>query len=300
MLLNFMTANLFATEQKHTRIEMSYKTIAVYLAQPNSVSSIMKVALPLAESFDAHLTGVHVSPGVPVMGTIGAQVPPEIIEQYINFMHEDAKAIEASFRKTVKGSKIQTEWRGHDDTSSSSDMLHSITEQTRCVDLVIMGQNDSEQRVGELAADIILGSGRPVLTIPKEGSFGDLSGQIVVGWDGSREAARAAYDALPLLKRAKGVAIVTISEDGKTTDVLGKGGADLARTLSRHGVKAEAVTLEKRSGSVGDTLLAFTSEQDGDLLVMGCYSHSRLRERLFGGATQHLLQNMIVPVLMSH
>jgi len=279
---------------------MSYKTIAVYLAQPDSVSSVMDVALPLAESFDAHLIGMHVSSGVPVMGTIGAQVPPEIIEQYIEIMRKDAKAIEEKFSATVKGSKVQSEWRGQDEKSPRADLLHNITEQTRCVDLVIMGQSDAEQHVGELAADVILGSGRPVLTIPKKGQFGDLSGQIVVGWDGSREAARAAFDALPLLKNAKGVSIVTIREGSDAKDSLGTGGADLALTLSRHGVKAEAVTLEKSDDSAGDTLLAFTSEQDGDLLVMGCYSHSRLRERLFGGATRHLLQNMIVPVLMSH
>jgi nucleotide-binding universal stress UspA family protein len=163
-----------------------------------------------------------------------------------------------------------------------------------------MGQSDSEQRVGELAADVILGSGRPVLTVPGTGKFGELSGQIVVGWDGSREAARAVFDALPLLKKAKGVSIVTVREGGEVKDTLGTGGADMALTLSRHGVKVEAVSLNKNDRSVGDTLLEYTSSQDGDLLVMGCYSHSRLRERLFGGATQHLLRNMIAPVLMSH
>ncbi len=285
---------------KLTRNEMSYKTIAVYLARPDSVASIMEVALPLAESFEAHLIGLHVSPGVPVMGTIGAQVPPKIIEQYIEIMHTDAAAIKDVFSTAIKKSKVQSEWRGQDDTSVHPDLLHNITEQTRCADLVIMGQNDSEQRVGDLAADVILGSGRPVITVPSSGEFGKLSGQMVVGWDGSREAARAVFDALPLLKKAKGVSIVTVSEEGEAKDTLGTGGADIARTLSRHGVRAEAVALKKSDKSVGDALLAFTSQQDGELLITGCYSHSRLRERLFGGATQRLLQKMIVPVLMSH
>ncbi len=279
---------------------MSYKTIAVYLAQPDSVSSVMDVALPLAESFDAHLIGLHVSSGVPVMGTIGAQVPPEIIEQYTEIMRKDAKAIEASFTKAVKGAKVQSEWRGHDENSPRADPLHSITRQTRCADLVIMGQNDAEQRVGELAADVILSAGRPVLTVPRDGKFGDLSGQITVGWDGSREAARAAFDALPLLKKAKGVSIVTVRKGGENKDWLSGGGAEMAHTLARHGVKAEVVAIDKSDASAGDSLLAYTSAQDGDLLVMGCYSHSRLRERLLGGATRHLLRNMIVPVLMSH
>jgi nucleotide-binding universal stress UspA family protein len=280
------------------RFDMSYKTIAAYLARPDNVTDVMNAALPLAEKFGAHLTGIHVSSGVPVIGTIGAQVPPEIIEQYVQHMHEDAEAIEAAFSKAVKGAQVQSEWRQPELKVVGTDILHMISTQTRCADIVVMGQSDTEQRVGELTADIIIDAGRPVIIVPKNCAAPSLTGKIVIAWDGSREATRAAFDSLPLLKEAQSVRVVTIAkEDGKNPVTSGCG--DLTLALARHGVKAEAVALESNAAA-GETLTKYVSENDCDLIVMGCYGHSRLRERLFGGATRHFLQEMIVPVLMSH
>lgn len=277
---------------------MSYKTIIAYLARPDGVADVMNVALPLAEKFGAHLIGMHVSSGVPVMGTIASQVPHEIIEQYAQHMREDAEAIEDAFSNAVKGAKVQTEWRQHIQKVLGMDILHMISEQTRCADLVVMGQSDSEQRVGELTADIIIAAGRPVIVVSKTGPATNLAGKIVVAWDGSREAARAAFDSLSLLQEAQSVYVVTIQKDiGK--DAVTLGGRELALSLARHGVNAEAVALDG-DASAGETLTKYVSENDCDLIVMGCYGHSRLRERLFGGATRHILREMIVPVLMSH
>ena len=122
----------------------------------------------------------------------------------------------------------------------------------------------------------------------------------VVGWDGSREATRAVFDALPLLKRAKTVDLVTVGKSSDAKDAVRAGGGEMASILSRHDVNAELATVDRGDAAAGDALLKYASEKDGDLLVMGCYGHSRLRERLFGGATQHVMKNMIVPVLMSH
>lgn len=277
---------------------MPYKTIVAYLARPDGVTQVMNTALPLAEEFDAHLIGMHVSSGVPVTGTIGAQVPPEIIEQYAQYMREDAEAIKAAFSKAVKGAKVQTEWRRHEPKVLGTDILNTISKQTRFADIVVMGQNDSEQRVGELTADIIIAAGRPVIVVPENGAAMNLTGKIAVAWDGSREASRAAFDSLALLKKAQSVSVVTIKKDGDG-DAITLGGAELALSLARHGVKAEAVVLDSDT-SAGEALIKYVSKNDCDLIVMGCYGHSRLRERLFGGATRRLLEEMIVPVLMSH
>ena len=277
---------------------MSYKTIAAYLARPDAVADVMNVALPLAEKFGAHLAGIHVSSGVPVIGTIGAQVPPEIVEQYVQHMREDAEAIESAFSKAVKGVPVQSEWRQPELKVIGTDVLHMISKQTRCADVVIMGQSDTEQRVGELTADIIIAAGRPVIIVPKNCAGTTLTGKIAVAWDGSREATRAAFDSLPLLKEAQSVWVVTIQKE-ECKDTLTSGCGDMALTLARHGVKAEAVALKSNSPA-GEALTRYVSENDCDLIVMGCYGHSRLRERLFGGATRHFLREMIVPVLMSH
>ena len=279
---------------------MSYKTIVAYLAQPESVADVLNTALPIAEACGAHLTGTHVFAGVPLVGTIAAQVPPEIIDQYAGMMREDAQAIKKAFAKAVQGCGVQTEWRDQEETHIHVDLLGAILEQTRCADLLIVAQADAEQRVGELVTDIVMDSGRPVLIMPKDGKFGDLSGKVVVGWDGSREAARAVFDALPLLKRSTSVDLVTVGKSGDAKDAVRSGGGEMASILSRHGVNAEVVMVERFDVSAGDALLKYVAEQHGDLLVMGCYGHSRLRERLFGGATQHVMKNMIEPVLMSH
>ncbi|MHA1165912.1 MAG: universal stress protein [Alphaproteobacteria bacterium] len=277
---------------------MSYKTIVAYLARPDGVADVMNVALPLAEKFGAHLVGIHVSSGVPVIGTIGAQVPPDIIEQYVQHMREDAEAIKSAFSKAVEGAQVQSEWRQTEIKVVGTDILHTISEQTRCADIVVMGQSDTEQRVGELTADIIIAAGRPVIVVPKNCTATSLTGKIVIAWDGSREATRAAFDSLPLLKEAQSVFVVTIQKDDDK-DSITSGCGELALSLARHDVKAEAVTLESDT-SAGETLTKYVSKNDCDLIVMGCYGHSRLRERLFGGATRHFLREMIVPVLMSH
>ena len=277
---------------------MTYKTIIACLARPDSVADVMNAALPLAEKFGAHLIGMHVSSGVPVSGTMSVHIPPEIIEQYVKYMREDATAIEDAFSKAVKGANVQTEWRRHEQNILGMDSLHMISEQTRYADLVVMGQTDSEQRVGELTADIIIAAGRPVIVVPKTGTATNLTDKILVAWDGSREAARAAFDSLPLLCKAKSVSVVTV-QNSDAKDAVTSGGGELAHSLARHGVKAEAVALDSNT-SAGEALTKYASGNDCDLIVMGCYGHSRLRERLFGGATRHFLQNMILPVLMSH
>jgi nucleotide-binding universal stress UspA family protein len=277
---------------------MSCKTIIAYLARLGGVQEVMNVALPLTEKFGAHLIGMHVSSGMPMTGTIDAQVPPEIIDQYAQHMREEATQIENAFSKAVKGAQVLTEWRWHEPKILGTDILHTISGQTRCADLIVMGQTDSEQRVGELTADIIIAAGRPVIVVPKNGATTNLTGKIVVAWDGSREAARAAFDSLPLLREAQSVSVLTIQKDGDVDTVTPDCG-DLALSLARHEIKAEAVVLASNT-SAGEALTEYVSKNDCDLIVMGCYGHSRLREMLFGGATRYILRDMIVPVLMSH
>jgi nucleotide-binding universal stress UspA family protein len=123
---------------------------------------------------------------------------------------------------------------------------------------------------------------------------------VVVGWDASREAARAVRDALPLLTQAKVVEVVSVNP--RPAD-LGHGdvpGADIALYLARHGVNVEVQRIETRELDVGNALLSHVASEAADLLVMGGYGHARLREIMLGGATRTILHDMTVPVLMSH
>jgi nucleotide-binding universal stress UspA family protein len=136
-----------------------------------------------------------------------------------------------------------------------------------------------------------------VLVVPFIQKQGAKLERVVVCWDGSRNAARAIADAMPLLHRAKAVDVLIVaSEAGKSTDVPG---ADIGQHLARHGLKVDVKRITADI-AVADAILSHAADSGADLLVMGGYGHSRLREFILGGATRHILQTMTVPVLMSH
>ena len=119
-----------------------------------------------------------------------------------------------------------------------------------------------------------------------------------IAWNSSAESSRAVFDALPLLKRAEKVTIITIDPEGGP-DAPASAEA-MAASLARHGVEASVSHTTSGGIGVGAALLSRISDEGDDLLVMGGYGHSRLREFVFGGATRHILEQMTVPVLMSH
>jgi nucleotide-binding universal stress UspA family protein len=147
-----------------------------------------------------------------------------------------------------------------------------------------------------LPAQVVLGSARPVLALPYAGRFATIGARVLLAWDGSSEATRAVWGALPLLRAADLVAIVLF----KPAEAAGRQpGADLALYLARHGVRCE-VHAEPVPIAGGATLLSCAADLQSDLIVMGAYGHARLREMLLGGVTETILASMTVPVLMAH
>jgi nucleotide-binding universal stress UspA family protein len=145
-----------------------------------------------------------------------------------------------------------------------------------------------------------MGVGRPVLVLPYKGADAlDLS-EIVIGWNGHREASRAAFDAVPLLRLAGKVSVVYVDPQKDPDQRSAVPGADLAEALARHGVKAVAEGLTTEGIEAGQALLRRANDSGAGLVVMGAYGHSRLREFVFGGATSHVLGHLDRPVLMSH
>jgi nucleotide-binding universal stress UspA family protein len=177
-----------------------------------------------------------------------------------------------------------------------------VLEHARVSDLVVASQTDHEWPASgwlDVADLVAVGSGRPVLIIPNASQLTHIGTRVLVAWNGRREAARAVFDALPILKRAEVTKVVWIDpqsggEPERTLD------QDICEALFRHGVKCDKTKRVTPRDGVGPTLMAQAETFGADLLVMGCYGHSRLREFVFGGATRHFLKNMSVPVLMSH
>ncbi len=174
----------------------------------------------------------------------------------------------------------------------------------RYSDLTICGAPHTEGMYGNLpnlAEDLVMQTGGPVLVVPGELKSDDIGTSIVVGWDASREAARAVHDGLDFLTNAKQTVVVSANpRSGESAGTHGEAvGADLGVLLARHGVKVEARAV-KAHKSAGEILLDAVDSEGADLLVMGAYGHSRVREMVLGGVTRHILAHPKVAVLMSH
>ncbi|MFM7611939.1 MAG: universal stress protein, partial [Alphaproteobacteria bacterium] len=147
---------------------------------------------------------------------------------------------------------------------------------------------------------VLFDSGRPVLAIPFAGNFKSIGKRVLVGWNASREATRALHDALPLIAKAENTTVFLANPKRGLGAHGEEPGADIARHLARHGLKVEVTKAVAEDVADSALLLNHASDMGADLLVMGAYGHSRLREFILGGVTRSLLREMTVPVLLSH
>jgi nucleotide-binding universal stress UspA family protein len=280
---------------------MAYRTLVLHLTNEARARALVEAAMGIAQRHEAHLIGLYVIPSVEIHVAAEVPVTADILSAQREFYTEQAGSIRAIFDKITTEAGFSCEWRTVDATGAS--VTDAVMAHGRCADLIICGQSDpandpaSLLRVGE---DVMMASGRPVLFIPTAGTFPTIGNNATVAWNGSREAARAAFDALPMLKMAKQVRILAVNPDD--TDLHGTTlpGSELATSLSRHGVKCEAAHSVAADIGVGDELLSRLADRGSDLLVMGGFGHSRFRQFVFGGATRSILGHMTVPVLMSH
>ena len=281
---------------------MTFKTIVACLTAYESAPAVTASALQLAGQNDALVIGLHIIPRVPLYGVVGAEIPAEVIESEEAALRERATEFEEQFAEAVrsagKRSKVKTEWRCV--KSIRNDVSIALLEHMPCADIIVMGQFPDGEDDTEPTAEIVLGVGRPVLLIPHRIPPTTIGERVVVAWNGKREAERAAFDALPILRQAETVRILTMNpEDVSGRDSI-QSAEDLMQALSRHGIEASMATSNPREISLGQDLLSRVADESCDLLVMGCYGHSRLRELIFGGVTREILKSMTVPVLLSH
>jgi len=275
---------------------MGLKDILIHLESDTSARRL-EMAVQLAKSNDAHLTGMFLSghPYIPPMPDI-SQLPPEYIEQQMALAKEEADDARKAFEAAANAEGLSSEWL----------VLNGApVEATRMTahyhDIVVLGQKDGEHGYdyGHWPDNIIMTCGRPVLIVP-ETSRGDTIGQrVVIAWDGSPQASRAVHDALPLMSAESDVSVIAVNPTD-TGDHGDEPCADICRHLARHGIKAEAQAITVKDIGVADILLSRAADKSADLFVMGAYAHSRWREMVLGGVTAHMLENMTLPVLMAH
>jgi nucleotide-binding universal stress UspA family protein len=282
---------------------MSYKDLLVVLDSDAASRRRIDLAAGLAERFAAHLVGLYPLPVPEVPHHLSYYDPAVLNPFFLDLRQQAQEASDAereAFEHAASLRGLSAEWRVVAEGGAQADAaLHA-----RYVDLTILGQLDPDRGDVELIRprpeQVTLASGRPILVVPYAGQFATVGRRVLIGWNASREATRAVNDAMPLLMGADIVTVLTI-DAREGPDAHGElPGADISLHLARHGVKAEIERTVSAGIGPGEVLLSRAADLGADLLVIGAYGHSRVRELLLGGATRSILQSMTLPVLMSH
>lgn len=286
---------------------MSFKDILVHVDNARNHQVRIELAVALARQHEAHLIGLAGYEPIPILGLSTGSTGSYLDVQTIDMLQRQARenALEGAsdegvlFREAAERAGISYEWR-----VVEGEIASLVTHHARYADIAILGQpspdSETSGSAGHLGESVLLGAGRPMLMVPYAGRFDRFARQVLVAWNATREAARALNDAMPLLRTAEEVTVLTVVPAGEAEPDDETPAIDITHHLARHGVNAKATTTVAEDIEVGDLLLSRAADFGSDLIVMGGYGHSRLREWALGGATRSLLEHMTVPVLLSH
>jgi nucleotide-binding universal stress UspA family protein len=278
---------------------MAIRDILVMVESAARVAERMAVVGALAGAAGARVTGLYAT-GYPLSASYGDLAGwTQLVDAYMTAQRNEGSTAEAVFRQEAAAHKLSGDWLYRED-----DATMSATALAALYDLVVVGQPNPEAATGDLLGvqpeQVVLGCGRPVLVVPYAGNFPTIGRRVMIAWNGSREAARALHDALNLAEKAEAVTVLEIDPPAPLAGVARVTAADIAATLNRRGIPADHETETSEDISVDDLLLSRAADRSIDLLVMGGYGHSRLREFVLGGVSRSIFRHMTMPVLMSH
>jgi nucleotide-binding universal stress UspA family protein len=280
---------------------MNYKTILVSLNEVERLDTLLEVTATLANEHDAHVLGLYVIPAPAVYPSAGTYAIPEIFDSFTKYFEEQLNRVKERFESVMDRNGVRYRWLMiRSPVPAISDTVDEIG---RIADLVVLSETDRKAQKGvelDLVQNIVLSVGRPVLVLPQNCGKDLKISQIICGYNGSKEAARAVHDALPFLKRADDVRLVWV-DPALVSETAGPlPGADMAESLDRHGVRATAESMPTNGINPAEALLTRARDLGSGMIVMGAYGHSRLKEFILGGATRYALSNMRVPLVLSH
>lgn len=276
---------------------MPFKTIVAILQNERADARVLDCAIPLAQRWDSHLVGVHAE-ALPVPYTSATGFPDtEFLQVSAELNKERAERLRSHFESRVGNTGLSHEWRSLQ-TFSADSALSSLAS-VRAADLIIASQNeensDSDADIGSLVYD----AGRPVLVVPHSGPVVTNFKRIVVAWNGSREAARATFDALPFILEAEHTEILIIDAPEAEGDREADAGTDIAASLSRHGAEVSVSVASSKGATIEDVIQQRLTDTAADMLILGAYSHSWLRRLIFGGVTKSVLRAGAVAAFLS-
>lgn len=279
---------------------MSYKTILVCLTTEEAARDILPTACDLARNFEAHLIGIHTLQAPIVYPSFSFYAGfPDVVPDY-EYVRKDNDAIKAIFDKMTHAEGFVNEWRSLPAKSqkASTELIQNAFQ----ADLIIVHHPDKENdRIDQygLQRDLILQSGRPVLEIPESAKNKPVGKNILVAWNATRESGLAVHNALPLLKQAESVTLLTVTQRNNHPDSVEVEGHELAASLGRHGIKVTVKHTDQSKPSMGEQIAYEAAIEGCDMIVMGAYGHSRFHNFIFGNATDYLLKSSPLPVLFS-
>ncbi len=261
---------------------MDLKHILVHLDHSPHCQARLEFALGLARRHQARLTGYYA-----------------VTHSYFSRRHSEHAEIQAAFLEKAKDCDVASEWHCLEEAGNSEEVIAQVSQKAHCADLVIVGQSSPKsEELGtprDLPERLVLLSGRPVLILPYAGTFTPCCQRIMVAWQEGRESVRALHDALPLLKMARQVSLLTLTPAETRGQDVERALHAVGGHLAHHGVQARTEQLVYGTISKGDMLLNRTAEEGIDLLVTGAFAKYHP-----GAVARHLLNHMTVPVLMSH
>ena len=279
---------------------MAIKDLLVAYDGNDASQKAVQLAVQMSLKYDAAITGVHIFRTETYESHIRRWIPDDVLERMKDAELGVEHTIESAFRAQIAeaGYKGEPQWitaQGH------SNIL--LPRFARYFDLMLIGQFTSawgNERRTVQPEELVTRAGKPVIVVPKGLEVRPFKEEAVVSWDGSRSAARALSDAMQILETKKRLDVVTVDADGETGTATMPPEIDIIAHLGRHGINAKAVRLSTTGKSVGQSVLDYCSETAPDMLVMGAFGRGKLGDMLFGGVTRYVLQNMTVPVLISH
>lgn len=267
------------------------KDILVHVTPGDGLPAQVPLALDLARRFGARVHAVYPMVRLHLPGYVVADVNAELLERVRERERERARQCEQRVMEAAGALELQWSCR----TGEPEALVNAAA---RSADVVVVEQAapGGFDDTGTFANAVIMGSGRPVLLAPVGGVPPGAGEHVLVAWNGSRECVRATHESLALLRRAEKVHLLSMDEGGSAEQ---RDVEDILAHLGRHGVTVQARHVAARRHA-GDTLLDAVAECGADLVVMGAWGHSRLREVVLGGVTAHVLHHATVPVLVAH
>jgi nucleotide-binding universal stress UspA family protein len=292
---------------------MSYRTILLPVGQPDNAESAIETAFLLARRFAAHVHGLHVLPDLADPATHGLiatrmslDAASADLRKFKGSAERELKRQSSELRRLFETAAARAGAPLQDAPDPAGPLSASWQEMSgfeselvgrlgRIFDLTVVACRGPRGSSHDTVQAALLDTGRPMLLAPPTAPA-TLGDTVLLAWNASPQAARAAASALPFLQKAARVVVMSVGngpEPAPSAD-------ELVRTLAWHGIAAQARHLEQGSRRVRDILLAEASAMAADLLVLGAYSHSRMRQIVFGGVTEHMLDHAELPVLMAH